>query len=114
MNHEDVIDGEIIAEVKEDLEEDFEDFLEQFFNDADEWVRELRTGVEAGDADLVYQRAHTLKSSCGYLGAIYLQETARQLEARGREGDVSGCENLALDAKEQLLAVRTAVESSWV
>ena len=109
MNVEAIIDTEILDEVREDLEEDFDDFVEQFFDDAQTWVTEIRQAVDVGDAETVYQRAHTLKSSCGYLGASDLAETARVLEEMGRAGSVTAADGLASKVGDELDRVRNAI-----
>jgi len=55
-----------------------------------ERLASLRLAVEAGDAHAVVRDAHSLKGSCGALGATALLNLASDLEHRAKEGDLSG------------------------
>ncbi|MEM7254416.1 MAG: Hpt domain-containing protein [Pseudomonadota bacterium] len=102
------IDEEILEEVKEDLEEEFQDYLQCFFDEADGWMKSIDDAVNGADAHTLYETAHALKSSSGYLGASALQESATQLEATGRSGSTDVGE-LSTMAKIQLTELRVAL-----
>lgn len=86
------VDGEpdVLAEV-----------LQLFLEDVPRRIAKLRAACEAGDAVEVYKAAHSLKGSAGNIGAKTLLAVCRQLDDRGRAGDLTGSEHLvdALDAE---------------
>ena len=86
------VDGEpdVLAEV-----------LQLFLEDVPRRIAKLRAACEAGDAVEVYKAAHSLKGSAGNIGAKPLLAVCRQLDDRGRAGDLTGSEHLvdALDAE---------------
>jgi signal transduction histidine kinase/CheY-like chemotaxis protein/HPt (histidine-containing phosphotransfer) domain-containing protein len=58
-------------------------------------LEKVRDGLAAGDARTLSEAAHALKSSSANVGATSLAEIARQLEASGREADLSRAQLLA-------------------
>jgi HPt (histidine-containing phosphotransfer) domain-containing protein len=68
-------------------------------------VDKVRAGIAAGDAKLICDAAHALKSSSANLGANTLSAIARQLEAMRRESDLSA----ALPLAERLFAEHARV-----
>jgi HPt (histidine-containing phosphotransfer) domain-containing protein len=69
----------------------------------------LELAIAAKDADAVRVAAHTVKGSCGNIGAMQMRETAATIEAAAKTGDISGApEGLAL-LRRQLEEFTTAV-----
>ncbi len=58
--------------------------LELFLKDAGEQADTIRRAVAAGEADLLFQAAHSLKSKSGALGAVHLSTICKNLEQCGR------------------------------
>lgn len=58
--------------------------LELFLKDAGEQADTIRRAVVNGDADLLFQAAHSLKSKSGALGAVPLSTICKSLEQCGR------------------------------
>ncbi|MCH9670762.1 MAG: Hpt domain-containing protein [Gammaproteobacteria bacterium] len=110
MGEERVLDFEILEEVMEDLEEEFTDYLDCFFSEAEVWVKRIQTAIDSADASSLYETAHALKSSSGYLGALALQESATLLEAEGRSGSTNAAA-LSQRAIDQLIALKAALAS---
>jgi HPt (histidine-containing phosphotransfer) domain-containing protein len=50
----------------------------------------LRNAWVAGNIEEVHRVAHSLKGSAGTIGARRLYEVCRQLDTRGKSGDLSG------------------------
>jgi len=50
----------------------------------------LREAAEAGDAHSVERIAHTLKGSCGNMGAVEMEDLCKQLEEIVRSEDLTG------------------------
>ena len=75
-----------------------------YLADSQQLVDKLRQGVAAaGEAQLVNEAAHSLKSRSAVLGAVALSELCRQFEEMGRRGSLSGAEPL-LDPLESAFA----------
>ena len=66
--------------------------IQLFRSSTPELVETLNQSVLQGDADRVYKTAHSLKNSAANLGINALANLCRQLEAQGRQGDLSGAE----------------------
>ena len=60
-----------------------------FLEEAPLRVEELRSGLGAGDAELIGRAAHTLKSNAATFGARALEAQSRALEETARGGDIS-------------------------
>ena len=53
-------------------------------------IDRLRTFLAAGNIQEVQRAAHSLKGSAGNIGAHRLHEVCRQIDEKGRSGDLSG------------------------
>lgn len=65
-----------------------QEVIELFLEDGPRLLNEIREGLAAGDAAVVYKTAHTLKGSAGNFGGQDVIALAQRLEARAREGDL--------------------------
>ncbi len=63
--------------------------LSMFLKDSDQVIEGLRQAVHRGDANVVFELSHALKSRSGVLGAMRLADLCRQLEHTGRNGDLT-------------------------
>jgi CheY-like chemotaxis protein/HPt (histidine-containing phosphotransfer) domain-containing protein len=66
------------------------ELIETFLDDAPKLLRQLRDAVGAADAATVRLVAHGLKSNGAEFGALVFSELCRDLEARGRAGQLDG------------------------
>jgi CheY-like chemotaxis protein len=57
--------------------------------EAPRWLEELSSALTQGDASLFTRTAHTLKGSADHWGAKRAFELAKDLERRGRAGDIA-------------------------
>jgi len=75
--------------------------LQLFLEDVPRRIAKLRAACAAGDAVEVYKAAHSLKGSAGNIGAKGLAAVCRQLDEKGRAGELAGAKPLidALDAE---------------
>jgi PAS domain S-box-containing protein len=55
-------------------------------DDAELRLQSIRDALQAGDTNLVYNEAHTIKGSSGYVGATKLQQISAALEKSAKEG----------------------------
>lgn len=74
-------------------------------------IQKLGEAVAADDAMGIMEAAHTLKSSSAQLGAARLAKVLFELEAMGRNRETSEAPRLFLQARLELEAARTALES---
>lgn len=73
--------------------------LELFLEDVPRRIAKLRAACAAGDAAELHKMAHSLKGSAGNIGASALFAICRQLDDRGRSGDLTDAKRL-VDALE--------------
>ena len=57
-------------------------------------LQQIEQSIAAADAELTRQLAHGLKGSASYLHAVCIRDLAAQLEAMGRNGDISNAGEL--------------------
>jgi PAS domain S-box-containing protein len=74
-----------------------------FLEDAPAMVEEIRAAAAARDLDALMKSAHTLKGSCGLLGAHAAQQAALRLETMARDQQAADAE-AAVAALEQAMA----------
>ena len=70
--------------------------------DFPEKLRQLRHGLEVGDAGQVRIIAHTLKSSLANFGAAEAREIARAMEICGATGELAGAEKMLPQLEQQI------------
>jgi CheY-like chemotaxis protein len=71
-----------------------------------ERVQELKTALQAQDAESIHRQAHNLKGVVANFAAGRLTEYARQLETGGREGDLSAAAGLIDEIEAQIPALQ--------
>ena len=67
--------------------------------------------VAAGDAVAFIRAAHTIKGSCGNLGAERLRRTAERVEHGARKNGLVGLENAVAELEAEFATVRTALSA---
>jgi two-component system, sensor histidine kinase and response regulator len=77
--------------------------IDVFVNDAPARLTDTRTALAAGDGAAIAGQAHALKSMVGLFTTAEAFAAARELEARGKQGDLAG-------AAEAMTALNGAVE----
>lgn len=80
------VDTAALGELREVMEDEFDLLIEAFVLDARERLDELAGAVALADADLARRAAHSLKGSCGNVGAVLLADLADHTEAACRDG----------------------------
>ena len=68
--------------------------LTLYLTDSQQLVDQVRQGVAAGEAQLVNEAAHSLKSRSTVLGAVSLSDVCQQIEAISRRGSLKDAEPL--------------------
>ncbi len=91
-----------------------EELVELFLSDTPPRMRNLELAVTSGDARTVEEIAHSLKSSCGNLGAASLSVLFRQIEALGRGQDLDGVDALVAESNAEFRRVEDALRSELI
>ena len=64
--------------------------LEQIFlTQTPKLIHQMHMGIEQGRFQLITQSAHTLKSSCGYLGILEMVDLCNQIETNISRGELA-------------------------
>jgi signal transduction histidine kinase/DNA-binding response OmpR family regulator/HPt (histidine-containing phosphotransfer) domain-containing protein len=68
--------------------------IDSFFEDAPRLIMDAKQALQKGETVTLRRAAHTLKSNSRDFGAIALAEVARKLEAKARDGESNGVQEL--------------------
>lgn len=111
---EEHLDLSVLAELRELQEEGEPDLLreliELFLTDVPARLVALREAVRADDAHSVQRIAHTLKGSCGNMGAVRMAAVCAELEEIGRSEDLQAAMEQTSRLDEEFGCIRTAFE----
>ena len=112
-DQESVLDLETIATLKElggdDDPDLFTELVDLFVTDAKVQIAELRRALREGDLRLLERTAHTLKSSCGNVGALTMSKLCFEIEQLGRASKLDGAGPLVERTAEQYERVQVAL-----
>ncbi len=112
---EQVLDPEVIECLKELGGEDdpglFAELVDMFLHDTPERLTALQTALASDDIKEIERVAHSMKSSCGNLGAMGLADLCFQIEMAGRNGTVDDLKSLVERSDDEYQRVRSALES---
>ena len=100
-----VLDDEVLEELREDMEDEFGEVVEAFLDEVPAWIETMNQAIAESNAEELFQTAHSLKSSSGYMGAPAMQQLAAQLERMGREGSVECCDAFLAELVKEYQAV---------
>lgn len=85
------MDAGAFAELKEMMGDAFKDIIAMCLQSLPQQLSEIEAAITDDNADLLFNVAHKMKSSCGSIGAFGLAAKAEAIEIVGRNGstDVS-------------------------
>jgi HPt (histidine-containing phosphotransfer) domain-containing protein len=105
MGAGDVLDPVIIDSLRQLTPPGEPDVLDEvlrlFLDDVPRRIDRLRAAWAAGDVTEVHRAAHSLKGSAGNIGAHALFAVCKQLDERGKAGDLAGTEQLVAALVEE-------------
>ena len=109
------LDPEVIESLKA-LSDDgdpelFRELVELFLTDTPARFADLESATADGDADAIQALAHSLKSSCGNLGALNLSNLFKEIETAARELRLDGAPALVQQSREELGKVETELRA---
>lgn len=84
-----IFDKEIVKEI-----------IEIYIQEYPDRMVNIRKNIDENDLENLYKNAHSLKGVTANFFDKDTEEVARQLEAKGKEGDESGLEDLYTQLKE--------------
>jgi two-component system, sensor histidine kinase and response regulator len=113
---EDPLDRGGLADLR-DLQEEGEpdllkELMELFLADVPLQLALLRKAVEAGDVPSVERVAHTLKGSCGNMGARSMEALCAELEESARSGELGTAPGLISSLEVEFGRARSALEEA--
>jgi len=80
------MDAAAFTEMKELMGDTFKDIIAMCLQSLPEQLSEIETAINDQDADILFNLAHKMKSSCGSIGAFGLAEKAEAIELISRNG----------------------------
>jgi len=111
---DDVLDPAVVAGLRA-AQEDFgnptfiRDLVGLFLTRTPEKLDRVRQALAAGDAAAVREVAHSLRSSCGMLGALEMAAACGRLEDAAARADLAAAAAAFADVEFQLPAVLSAL-----
>ena len=78
-----------------------DEVLRMFLDEVPRRIDRLRAAWAAGDLAELHRAAHSLKGSAGNIGAHAMYAVCRQLDERGKAGDLAGTEQLVAALAEE-------------
>jgi HPt (histidine-containing phosphotransfer) domain-containing protein len=104
-NRESILDGDVIASLRELNEADGPDLLVElvqlFLADTPRRIAEVDSALARGDHAALERAAHALKSSSANLGASGLSKIFRELESAGRNHDLVQAASLVRESQQE-------------
>lgn len=101
-----VIDRTIFEELKQMSGAEFiNELIDTFLDDTPRMMQDMKSALQANDADSFRRAAHSMKSNAATFGAGPLAELAKMLELLGRENKLS-------ETGDRLQSLEEAVKSA--
>jgi HPt (histidine-containing phosphotransfer) domain-containing protein len=102
-----VIDQATFEELKEMSGADFiNELIDTFLEDAPKMIAEIKSALEANNADTFRRAAHSMKSNAATFGAGQLAALAKELEMLGKENKLSETGDRLKSLEEAYASVR--------
>ncbi|MGA9773733.1 MAG: ATP-binding protein [Blastocatellia bacterium] len=89
----------------------FSSLIDLFFEEVTAHLAIIQKAIAQADAHVLANKSHSLKSSCGNLGATRMTAICAELETIGRAGSVVGAAEMARELEDEFLRVRRALEA---
>jgi PAS domain S-box-containing protein len=108
-----IIDFKILNSLRDMMSGDeaaFQQLVNCYLAAAPKCIDNIQQSQGIQDGETLWQAAHTLKSSSASMGAINLAAICKQLEAKGRSGDLANLEEICSQLCQEYELVKTALE----
>ena len=80
--------------------------ISSYLEDTEIRLQAIAEAIERGDAETIYQVAHSMKSSSANLGALNLAQTCEELEQLGKEKVIENTSDLLTNAESEFHQVQ--------
>ena len=97
-----LLDRQMLAELRDIMEDEFSTLMETFLTESEKQYHAIESAMQQSDADLVRRAAHSLKGSCGNIGAASLQQQCAELEEAARDARMDDLPALIQEVGTQL------------
>jgi HPt (histidine-containing phosphotransfer) domain-containing protein len=77
------------------------ELIDVFLKDSPELIKQMHSGLAAGDVESVRRAAHSLKSNSASFGADRLATVSRELEMMAKSGSLDGAESKLSEVDEE-------------
>ena len=84
-----IIDLDIVAELKDVMGDDFSVLVQSFIRDGQQRLQALRQALASQDREALRAQAHSFKGSSSNLGAVQVCEQCLALETLASSGDIA-------------------------
>ncbi|MCU7835519.1 MAG: Hpt domain-containing protein [gamma proteobacterium symbiont of Taylorina sp.] len=108
-----ILDLDILNELKEIMEDDFDELIETFILDGQAQLDNLRTATDAQLAADIRSIAHTLKGSSANLGANALSGVCKDLEHNVAVDNLDEIDESFEKIKNEYEAVKMALKENF-
>ena len=105
------MDAGAFAEMKEMMGDAFKEVVAMCLQSLPEQTDQLQLAIADNNADLLFNVAHRMKSSCGSIGAFGLAEKAETIELIGRNGSTQGADKALSELQSSLDEVLDLLKS---
>ena len=106
------LDASMLAEAREVLGANFTPFVLNYFEESAKRIARLQAEIKSrGSCEVISREAHTIKSSCAYLGAASVPAAAQALETAAKNGsDIAALEPLLAEFLKAFSAFELALK----
>ena len=106
-----IIDQSTFDELKQMSGDDFiNELIDTFLDDAPAMIAEIKSALEANNADAFRRAAHSMKSNAATFGAMQLAALAKELEMLGKENKLADSGDKLKALEEAYVSVREELE----
>lgn len=109
MSNETAIDMDTIAMLRDVMEDDFQVLIDTFLSDGESKLNDLNQQITVADAEAVRRTAHSLKGSCGNVGAVPLADVCQILESDAAAGKLDNADTLLTNIQHEFSRVKVAL-----
>ncbi len=103
------LDTELINDLREIMEDEFFSLIETFLVESEKQYSQAQDAWQQHDLEELRRAAHSLKGSCGNVGAMELHAVCGPLEHHAKEGEVGGIDELLAQAEQMLAEASNAI-----
>lgn len=106
-----LLDTQMLEELREIMEDEFPVLMDTFLSESEKQYQAIKTAWADSDTDLLRRSAHSLKGSCGNIGAATLQSQCATLEYAARDTKLDEIPQLVDQVGTSLVDVCEAVRN---